>query len=197
MTAIVLTRTEPTRDVVYATLVTAFTSDPIIRWLYPDPQRYLQWFPRLLDLAGGTAFTTASADHQPGGAALWVSPGTETPEEPLVQLFTASIDPRRHEAVFGFFAQVLEHHPDQPHWYLPFIGVEPNRQGHGLGTAILRTGLQRCDDAATPAYLEASSPRNRRLYEQHGFIAAAEIQSGDSPPLWPMWRAATRQEEGT
>ncbi len=37
-----------------------------------------------------------------------------------------------------------------------------------------------------PAYLEATSERNKRLYERHGFEATGVIQSGSSPPLWPM-----------
>ena len=40
-----------------------------------------------------------------------------------------------------------------------------------------------------PAYLEASSPRNRALYERHGFAVTEEFFLGKgSPPLWRMWR---------
>jgi hypothetical protein len=39
------------------------------------------------------------------------------------------------------------------------------------------------------AYLEASSPRNRGLYEHHGFGVTEEFSLGaGSPPLWRMWR---------
>lgn len=37
-------------------------------------------------------------------------------------------------------------------------------------------------------YLEASSPRNKALYERHGFEATGVIQAGSSPPMWPMVR---------
>ncbi len=46
----------------------------------------------------------------------------------------------------------------------------------------------RADVDTLPAYLEASSPRNRALYERHGFEVTGEIQVADSPPLWPMLR---------
>jgi hypothetical protein len=40
-----------------------------------------------------------------------------------------------------------------------------------------------------PAYLEASTPRNRALYERHGFTVTEEFVLGKgSPPLWRMWR---------
>lgn len=81
-----------------------------------------------------------------------------------------------------------EHHPSESCWYLPFIGVDPRCQGQGHGSRLLRQGLARCDRDHLPAYLEASSPRNRTLYERHGFTVIAEIQVGDSPPLWPMLR---------
>jgi ribosomal protein S18 acetylase RimI-like enzyme len=99
-----------------------------------------------------------------------------------------AIDPTRHQDAFTFMGRMGEHHPTEPHWYLPYIGVDPTRQGQGHGSALLERGLSRCARDGLPAYLEASSPRNRALYERHGFQAFAEIQVADSPPLWPMWR---------
>ena len=45
-------------------------------------------------------------------------------------------------------------------------------------------------NADMPAYLEASSPRNKALYERHGFVEVGLIQAGSSPPMWPMLRPA-------
>ena len=82
------------------------------------------------------------------------------------------------------------HHPSEPHWYLPFIGVDPAAQGQGHGTALLRASLQAVDRTGLPAYLESTNPRNIPLYESFGFRVTGEIQAGDSPPMHPMWRAA-------
>jgi ribosomal protein S18 acetylase RimI-like enzyme len=114
----------------------------------------------------------------------------ELPEEEFGALIHAGIDPDRHADAFALLEQVQVHHPTVAHWYLPFIGVDPTSQGRGLGSALLRRGLERCDADHLPAYLEASSPRNRALYERHGFAVTGEIRAGDSPPLWPMWRPA-------
>lgn len=42
------------------------------------------------------------------------------------------------------------------------------------------------------AYLESSNPLNVPLYERFGFEVIAEIQTGDSPTIWPMLRPANR-----
>jgi ribosomal protein S18 acetylase RimI-like enzyme len=182
---------DATVDRTLATLTLAFATDPVMRWLLPDPTRYLTSFPELAWLTGQDAFDGGTVDRVAGGvgAALWVSPGTELPADDLAGLLVRSVDPDRHEVAFAFLTQVEEHHPTGPHWYLPFIGVEPREQGHGHGSALLRDGVARGDRDGLPAYLEASSPRNRQLYERHGFEVVAEIRAGDSPPLWPMIRA--------
>ena len=37
--------------------------------------------------------------------------------------------------------QQARHHPAEPHWYLPLIGVDPSRQNQGHGSALLRHAL--------------------------------------------------------
>jgi ribosomal protein S18 acetylase RimI-like enzyme len=80
-------------------------------------------------------------------------------------------------------------HPDEPHYYLPFIGIDPEWQGRGLGAALMRPILDRCDKGGIPAYLEATTPRNLALYERHGFEVTEEFQfAKGAPPMWRMWR---------
>jgi ribosomal protein S18 acetylase RimI-like enzyme len=81
-----------------------------------------------------------------------------------------------------------EFHPTEPHWYLPLIGVDVTKQSRGYGSALLRYALERCDRDRLTAYLEATSPLNRPLYERHGFEELGMIQEGSSPPMWPMHR---------
>ena len=81
-----------------------------------------------------------------------------------------------------------EHHPSDPHWYLAFMGVDPSTQGQGIGSALLSAVLARADHDDMPAYLEASCPENRRLYERHGFELVRELMVSDSPAIYAMWR---------
>jgi len=178
------------RQETIAPLVTAFMGDPVIRWVYPEPGRYLEWFPRLVEVIGAPAFERSTADLHTDGvaAAIWIDPEAELDEEALVALLTESVAATRVADALAFLEQMDEHHPQTPTWYLPFIGVDPRRQGEGLGSELLARGTARADAAGLPAYLEASSPRNRALYERHGFELAGEIQVADSPPMWPMLR---------
>lgn len=175
-----------------ATLVMAFSADPVVRWLYPEPARYLAFFPQLARLLGGDAFVAGTAEVAQGhaGTALWVSPDSHLDEEAAAALVERSVDEVRAEAVFALFTEVLGLHPTEPVWYLPFIGVDPAHQGRGIGGRLLAAGLARADRDGLPAYLEASTPRNRALYERHGFEVLAEVRAAGSPPLWPMMRPA-------
>ncbi len=180
------------RERAVATLVVAFGADPIIRWLLPDATRFLTHFPELLSLAADVATTGGRVDvtGRSAGAAIWHAPGVALDDDLVGGLVEASLDAQRLEDAFGLLEQMARCHPAEPHWYLPFIGVDPSLQGRGHGSDLLAQGLARCDRDRLPAYLEASSPRNRRLYERHGFEAVAEIRSADSPLMWPMLRPA-------
>jgi ribosomal protein S18 acetylase RimI-like enzyme len=82
-------------------------------------------------------------------------------------------------------------HPHEPHWYLWMLGVDPERQGEGLGSRLLAEILERCEAERVAAYLEASTERNRALYLRHGFEDAGELRlPGDGPRMWPMWHEA-------
>ena len=59
--------------------------------------------------------------------------------------------------------------PTDPHWYLPWLGVDGARQGAGLGADLLRQCLMRVDADHSPAFLETPNPRTVPFYERHGF----------------------------
>lgn len=80
--------------------------------------------------------------------------------------------------LLGTLNAVEKNHPTEPHHYLAFVGVDPESQRQGMGSILMHPVLQRCDAEGLPAYLEASAPRNRALYERHGFEATEEIRPG-------------------
>jgi ribosomal protein S18 acetylase RimI-like enzyme len=81
-----------------------------------------------------------------------------------------------------------KHHPSEPHWYLPLIGVDPAHQGRGHGDALMSYALKWCDRDQVPAYLESTNSRNISLYRRHGFAPVGQIQAGSSPTIIPMLR---------
>ena len=175
-----------------AALVTAFSNDPMMRWAFPEPDRYLSHFPELASLFGANAFQhgTACCASDFAATALWLPAGVQPDEAALGEFVQRSVPERRQESLFSILGQLDEYHPSEPHWYLPLIGVDPLRQGMGYGSALLVRGLEQCDSDHVQAYLESSSERNIGLYERHGFEVLGTVQEGDSPPLWPMVRRA-------
>jgi GNAT superfamily N-acetyltransferase len=81
-------------------------------------------------------------------------------------------------------------HPRQPaHWYLATTGVMPAWQARGYGQASVRPAVERCDRDRLPAYLEATTPRNRAFYERNGFEVVEECTyAAGAVTTWRMWR---------
>jgi GNAT superfamily N-acetyltransferase len=184
--------TEQDEAAVTAILLLAFGANPPTRWLFPAPGRYVQLYPRFVRAFGGAAFAHGSADllADGGGAALWLPPGIDSDGAAMVELMSEAIEPHRRDDTFTLLGELAHHRPSQPHWYLPLIGVDPARKLRGLGSALLRHALQRCDRDHQVAYLESSDPKNVPLYERHGFVVQATVQVGSCPPLFPMLREA-------
>ena len=180
------------RERAMAALVTAFASDPFIRWMFPDAQQYLTYFPQVLKFFAGRAFDNASAYRSEdfGATALWLPPGVGPDEEALGAVMEEGVESVLQSEVFAVLEQVGRSHPEAQHWYLPAIGVDPRRQGRGYGSTLLARGLEVCDRDHVAAYLEATNPANVPLYERFGFDVVGAIQAGSSPAITPMFRAA-------
>ncbi len=171
-------------------IVLAFSADPIARWIYPNPDQYLNRFPAFVRGFGGRAFEhgTAYATAEMEGAALWLPPGVHSDDQALESLIQKTVvEPTRSE-LFAVLEQMDGYHPKEDHWYLPLIGVDPARQGSGFGAALMSHALAPCDRGSILAYLESSNPANITLYERHGFELLGEIRVGGSPPVFPMLR---------
>jgi GNAT superfamily N-acetyltransferase len=174
------------------TLVLAFAADPVERWLYPQPDSYLGSFRRFLDAFGGRAFDeqTAWKIGQCSAVALWLPPGAEPDEDLLISTLTGTVAPEQHDVMFAVLGQMEEAHPAFPHWYLPWLGVDPAVQGRGLGTQLLRPCLATVDRSHLPAYLETPNPRTIPFYERLGFEVTGRAQAGSCPPITCMLRQA-------
>jgi ribosomal protein S18 acetylase RimI-like enzyme len=175
-----------------AVVTLAFSTDPVARWVYPDPADYLSYFPEFLQAFAGNSFTKGSAYVTPdlSGAALWLKPGVHSDDEALLALFSATVAENVQEDLFAVLAAMNSYHPKEPHWYLPNIGVDTAQQNKGIGAKLLEKSLADCDDAGMTAYLESSNPRNISLYNRFGFKALGTIQIGNAPPITPMVRRA-------
>ena len=173
-----------------ATVALAFASDPMMRWSFPDPDRYFEIARDFIDAFGGHAVEHGGADQALGFAAvaLWLPPGVRPDGEAMGAIIEGNMPSERMKDGAGLTEQMNRFHPKEPHWYLPLIGTDPAHQGKGFGTALLEYAMQRCDRDRLPAYLESSNAKNVPLYERFGFKIMGTIQQGSSPPLIPMFR---------
>ena len=178
--------------VVVDTIVLAFSTDPVWRWCWPDPDRYLASAPRFIRAFAGGAFTHGGAYccHDYAGACLWLRPNVHSDEDALGEILQHTLSDAVRADLNGVLEQMEKYRPTAPHWYLPIIGVDPSRQGKGYGSLLLRHALDDCDREHLPAYLESTNDKNVALYQRHGFEVIGTIQSGTSPTIVPMCRAA-------
>jgi ribosomal protein S18 acetylase RimI-like enzyme len=186
--------------IVAKAMATAFYDDPVVGpWCMPDESRRMrrlertfELFLRKVYLAHDECYTT---DGLVGGA-FWLPPNTwEVKGLDQLRLVArlAQIHGRGVARILQVMGFIEEKHPHEPHYYLQFLGVELDWQGRGIGSALLTPVLERCDRDGMPAYLEASSERNRALYERHGFEVVEEIRlPAGGPPMWRMWREGQR-----
>ena len=175
-------------------LAAAFDGDPVFAWLLPDPsrrpgrlERFFKLELRHVVLPVGRVWI----DDDATGASLELPPNawkmpvrTQLAHGPE---FTRIFGARLLHAT-ALITVMERRHLREPHYYIQYIGVAPQGQGSGLGTALLRRTLDRCDQEGLPAYLEATSERNVALYERLGFEHLGELTLGSSPPLWRMRR---------
>jgi GNAT superfamily N-acetyltransferase len=187
-----IVRSVTTEDEVSAidAIVLAFAADPVTRWTWPGSHQYLGAMASFVRAFGGGAFKHGGADCTQActGAALWLRPGVRPDEERMGEIMERTASPAARSDGPAIFEEMAKYHPREPHWYLPFIGVDPAHQGKGLGDALMAYALRRCDRDKLPAYLESTNPRNMSLYGRHGFEPLGTIQVGSAPPLVPMLR---------
>jgi ribosomal protein S18 acetylase RimI-like enzyme len=174
-------------------LARAFDDDPIQRWVFPGARvraRYGGAFFRWLLWRCSDQQVTWTTDDL-AGAAVWNLPDrwqvSVSQLAKLGQLAGAGVRWRGPLVMWGLTA-VERRHPDDRHLYLAVLGVDPLRQGAGIGSRLLAPGLELCDRERLPAYLETGKERNISFYSRHGFRVIDRLRLPAGPPVWLMRR---------
>ncbi len=178
-------------------LARAFEDDPVAVYLFTHSRTRERALRRFFGiqlahgyLPAGEVWTTEDL----AGAALWAPPSKARPTpRDLVQMLPVLpyLAGRRMLRAVSMIARMEALRPSEEHWYLATLGTEPQRQGQGVGSALLRRVLSRCDEEGMPAYLESSKERNVPFYRRHGFEVMSELHlPREGPTLWLMWREA-------
>ena len=175
---------------VASTIAAAFIADRFARFVWASPHGYLCAIPPFIREFAGGSFEHGSA-YVSGdfcGAALWLPPGVHADGDAVEKVIRDTAQPEHLDDILSTFEKMDQSHPEEPHWYLTVIGVEANARGRGLGEALMRHAVARCDEERSLAYLESTGPRGISLYERHGFEVIGDIQVGAFPAVTPMLR---------
>jgi len=179
-------------NVLSQVIADAFSDLAVCRWLIPDGPARRAAFPRYFGLYVEHAIQDGLVETTPGrsAAALWI-PGTGPGAPPDGYTERLAAITGQHLGNFLAFDEALDsHHPAGTfHHHLAILAVRPERQGQGIGTALLHAHHAVLEDQSIPAYLEASDERTRRIYLDHGYIDRdSPIELADDVRMYPMWR---------
>lgn len=180
------------------TLVRAFEDDPVLNYTVRNDERRTQashiFWSMTLDMTAPTEMQYMTVDGK--GVALWapgkIKLGFLAQLKMLPKIFSIT-GWSRFKRGLRTFGLMEKHHPKGPHYYLFVVGVDPDKQGLGYSSAVVRPILERCDVEGMGAYLESSNQKNVPLYEHWGFQVVETLHLGDkgddeAPVLHTMWR---------
>ncbi|GAA3914170.1 GNAT family N-acetyltransferase [Actinoplanes auranticolor] len=180
-------------DTVADIVADAFDHLEVIHFLVPDPSRrrtvardwYRLYIAHAISGAGQVVMTADAS-----AAAVWFDrTGKITEPDDYTRRLAelAGDDLHRFQ---DLDLQMEAHHPTEAHWHLLFLAVRPGRWSQGLGSVLMDDTHSRLDGGGIPAYLEATSEQNRRLYRRHGYMDMRPpvITVSADAVLYRMWR---------
>ena len=174
-------------------LVRAFAREPFHQWMVPDADAWAAKAPKYFTSYIKMILRDGYADTVDGGhgGALWLSPdkpGGGMLSRFLVPFVLWRLAGQKFSDVWGVIPLINRHRPQDPHWYLDILGVDPAHDRSGIGSALLAHGLKRCDQSGEAVFLDTLSADNTRFYEKHGFDITANFTLPSGLSIWTMVR---------
>ncbi|MFX1407567.1 MAG: GNAT family N-acetyltransferase [Promethearchaeota archaeon] len=190
------------KDIKAASLVLsrAFLNDPVIRWQIPDfntrakKLHYLWQISLRIGIKYGEVYATSENLE---GIAMWRSPkyvnisywkyvkngGIKLPIKFGVK------STKRISFIQAVNDSIRNIYMKVPYWYFGPIGIDPEYQGQGFASKLIKPMLNRIDNENLPIYLETNIERNIAIYDHFGFRILEEIIIPDTSIVsWSMIR---------
>jgi GNAT superfamily N-acetyltransferase len=182
-------------------LTQAFWEDPVITHYLDDPERRRLAFPAFFRGAIFDGFDSgyiygAWEGNRLAGCALWIPPSGQVQASSALairskrafrtveRLFPDTVGP-----LYAGFGALGTSHPAEPHWYLAFVGVDPKRQGKGIGARLLAPVLELADAKKELCYLETPFPQTHAFYRRLGFELGPQLFPFEGAAgIWTMVR---------
>ncbi|KAI8085871.1 uncharacterized protein B0P05DRAFT_534042 [Gilbertella persicaria] len=106
----------------------------------------------------------------------------------LVKLQSSTSEKTRRKLMAGYPRYIA----------IGFIGILPQEQHKGLGTALMEYVLNKADESHYPVYVEATDPQAVKFFERFGFVSHGQISLGKdqtNTSLTPMIRSSVAMNE--
>jgi GNAT superfamily N-acetyltransferase len=185
-----------------AVLSRAFANEPPLTWVQPDAELRARVQPVMFHAALRHIYRLERGsevvldDGAIVGGAIWAPPGSWKPPSwrelrtipALIGALGIKRFPRYARRGKAVEDALCRAHPSASHWYLAALGTDPRAQAKGIGSALVRSGLERCDQEGEHAYLECFE-RLVPYYARFGFEVTGKIEMpADVPHQFSMWR---------
>jgi GNAT superfamily N-acetyltransferase len=180
------------RERAVTAVVAAFATDPVLRWVWPEDERYdvcaPDFFRLLVDLRTRAGEVWVAGDG--ASVAMWDPPGgLYLPTAEGVWAAARSGFRQEERDRWTTYDTLMAVPGDAgPHWYLGVLATDPAAQGRGLGRAVLGPVLAAADRTGLPCYLETATESNVRFYEGSGFRPVMDVVMPEGPRVWLMRR---------
>ncbi|MHA2042389.1 MAG: GNAT family N-acetyltransferase [Candidatus Thorarchaeota archaeon] len=182
-------------------LVDAFWDDPLNLYFIPEGENrrrmfhgYLKFRTRFAFLYGEIYSTSPNLE----GIAAWFPPGMSdltyfrlirSGGLGLIRLLGLGTISRMNRLA-SHAAKSRKQHLSEPHWHLFPIAVDPQHQGKGYASALMKPMLDRIQSEGLPCFLETQNEKNVSIYQHFGFEVIYEEEFPEAEiPNWGMVRS--------
>jgi ribosomal protein S18 acetylase RimI-like enzyme len=189
-------------DAASALLTRAFFDYPMWSWVMPDQAHRTSALPIAMraSVVWGLLLGAVYGVGRPlRGMAIWAPPGmADADVDPDGSKLdwdnvVAAIGPegmQRFESMIEVQKPLPGQHMDARTWYLPWLGVDPDAQRTGAGSALLRAMWARLDAEGAASYLETEKVANVPYYLKQGYEV---VEQGVLPEGGPEYSCFLRR----
>ncbi len=184
------------------TLVSAFWNQPPLQYFFPDEIERERIAPSFFSLPiyYGVRYGEVYATSQDlAGIAIWILSDSypfttwkllrSVPLPDIINL--GRYGAGRMRELGKYLDTVHSRLAPFKHWFLQSIGVDPQFQGRGYASTLIRTMLSKIDSEHLPCYLDTLQEQNVQIYRRFDFRVLEESNvPGTSLTNWAMLRDA-------
>lgn len=193
MEPVLLTRAQ--RKKAASVFYRSFASYPQMVHYFPDArlrERYLEWYLGCV-IDYGLRYGQVHTNADVSGFACWLPPERTAPYmwgyiRSGFLLAPIRFGIKQYQTVIeceDYTGSIHKKLMPVSHYYVWGVGVDPARQGQGIGTTLMQTGLEMARAKNLPVYLETHDANNIRFYEKLGFQMICEDKVPEhNLPFW-------------